>query len=150
MSRTMRSWKNAAYALAGLLTVVLVIAGLTDTGEGGAAADLLLVPVLVGGLALIMSGALMGASPTHDGVRVRRFIRTTTIPFHSVAHVRSDEMEMLPISWCRVVVTDPCGNEHDLVQFAQYGFIERRLGGVQKKADRLNTWLRAGLDEMSG
>lgn len=123
--------------------MLVSLAGMTDSGEGGEAAVLLLVPGLLGGVLLMAGGLLAGASSSLEGVVVRLPFRKKLFPRGSSARIDEDTMEMLPVSYSYIVVVTPDGDEHRLAQFAQYSFVERRRGGLQKKADRLNGWLRA-------
>lgn len=136
----MRSWKNGACLAGGLVWLTLGVAGLTD-GPVGVLDVLLLAPALLVGLSLVLRGLTMGARRSSDGVEVRGVVTRQTFPRGSFARVDQREMDMLPLAYSYVTVVVPDGGEHSLVQLAQYSFVERRRGGVQRKADQLNLWL---------
>lgn len=144
LSITIRSWKNCLYFIGGALFALVGLAGVTDDGGTELVSLLLLAPVIVLGCWLAVAGVLVGARRVPEGVRVRGVVRSKVLPSGSVANVEEAEMDMLPISYSRVIVTMPDGSDTELPDFAQYSFIERRRGGVQKKADRLNVWFDEG------
>lgn len=134
------AWSNVGCCVGGLLLSVLVVAGMTDEGEGGVVARFMLLPLLAVGLYLVLRSPFVGARRCADGVRVRGVLRSVVLPLGSVARVATASMDTIPVDYSYVLVVAPDGNEHHLAHLAQYSLVERRWGGIQKKVDLLNLW----------